>query len=129
MRKDKINDNEKVLRFDLPLDVGSAKLVVHCKIDPERSNEERDAKAKRVFERMERCATEGAKLLVEICEFANDPGDVAGLALAYASGCVRSATEVHKHYMLAFGEAVDKKLAARAAGESGSETGPARKKD
>lgn len=70
-----------------------------------------------------------ARLLVEICEFANGPEDVAGLALTYATACARRADDVYNRYVLAFGKAVDKKLAARAAGESGSETGPARKKD
>lgn len=50
MSKDIINDNEKVLRFDLPIKSGSAELVAHCKINPGRSDKERAAKAKRVYE-------------------------------------------------------------------------------
>lgn len=126
MCKNIINDSDKVLRFDLPIKSGSAELVAHCEINPEMSKEEFDAKAKRVYERMESCATESVKLLSEICEFANEPGDVSGLSLAYALACVRLANDIHKRYLHTFNEAVERK---RAAGESGSEAGSAAKKD
>lgn len=129
MSENIINDNDKVLRFDLPIKSGSAELVAHCEINPEMSDEEIDAKAKRVHERMERCATESVKLLIAICESANAPGDVAGLSLAYASACVRLANDIHKRYLHGFGEAVEKERAARATGESESETESAAKKD
>lgn len=129
MRESIINDNDRVLRFDLPIESGSADLVAHCEINPETSKEEFDAKAKRVHEWVESCATESVKLFIEICEFANDPGDVSGLALAYASACVRLANDIHKRYLHAFGEAVEKKRAKREAGESESEAGAAAKKD
>lgn len=124
-----INDNDKVLRFDLPIKFGSEELVARCEISPKRSKEDRDAKVKRVYERAGRCAMEGAKLLFEICEFANDPGEVAGLALSYVYACVRRTGDIYERYMHAFGEAVDKHLAKRAAGESESEAGSDAKKD
>lgn len=129
MSENRISDDEKVLRFDLPIKFGSEELVARCEINPKRSKEDRDAKVKRVYERAERCAMEGAKLLYEICEFANDQGEFAGLALAYVYECVRRTGDIYERYMLAFGEAVDKHLAKRAAGESESEAGSAAKKD
>lgn len=129
MSEDKNNDNEKVLRFDLPIKFCGAKLVARCKINPGRSDMERVAKSKRVYEQFERCAMQSARLLVEICEFANGPAEVAGLALTYVTDCATKASDIYERYMRAFGEAVEKKRSKRAAGESGSETGPARKKD
>lgn len=129
MSENIINDNDKVLRFDMPIKSGSAELVAHCEINSKMSKEEFDAKAKRVHEWMESYATESVKLLIEICEFANDPGDVSGLALAYASACVRLANDIQKRYLHAFNEAVEKERAKREAGESESEAGSDAKKD
>lgn len=139
MGEDKNNDNEKVLRFDLPIKFGAEEMVAHCGISRckgARSREELVAKVNLVQAQHKKCMRECARLLCLLCEMADGPGEVSGFALAFLADNVRAVNDVYQRYLVcAMGKGLDdlarlkEKIAARAAGESGSEAGSAAKKD